>query len=85
MLEEVHQALDATEIYVLTCRNDTFPMTIVEACSAGKPMVVTDTCEIADIIAGKVATVVPVDTDQISQAIQELLEDDGLTQVPGRG
>ena len=83
--EDARAALTDSDLFVLTSRNDTFPMTIVEACAAGKPMVVGDTCEIADIISGKAATIVPVDVDAISMAVQELLLDEGLREKYRRG
>jgi glycosyltransferase involved in cell wall biosynthesis len=57
----------------------------VEACAFGKPIVVTETCEIADILAGKAATIVPVNIKDISNAIQELLENAGLRQLFSQG
>ena len=60
--EDVWQAYNSCDLFVLPCRTDTFPMAIVEACAAGKSMVVTDTCEIADLLRDKAALVVPVDT-----------------------
>jgi glycosyltransferase involved in cell wall biosynthesis len=55
-------------------------MTILEACQAAAPMVITETCEIADILANKVATVVPVEPAKIATAMAELLNNPELRQ-----
>lgn len=74
--EDVWHAYNSCDLFVLPCRTDTFPMAIVEACAAGKSMVVTDTCEIADLLRDKAALVVPVDTQAIAAAMIRLLQDD---------
>jgi glycosyltransferase involved in cell wall biosynthesis len=84
-VQESNEALMDADIFVLPARTDTFPMAIVEACAFGKPIVVTETCEIADILAGKAATIVPVNIKDISNAIQELLENAGLRQLFSQG
>jgi glycosyltransferase involved in cell wall biosynthesis len=63
------------DLFVLPCRADTFPTTIMEACLAGTPMVITDRCEIAHLIGGRVGDVVPFDADALSDAIKQLLTD----------
>jgi glycosyltransferase involved in cell wall biosynthesis len=70
-------ALFDADLFVHPCRVDTFPMSLVEACQAGLPIVVTETCEIASLIA-KAASVVPVEVEGISQAMYNLLNDDLL-------
>jgi glycosyltransferase involved in cell wall biosynthesis len=78
--EMVSAAHADADLFVLPCRVDTFPMAILEACQAGTPMVVTETCEIADMLDGQVATIVPVDPAPIAAAMAELLQDAGLRQ-----
>jgi len=73
--EEVLAAYADADLFVLPCRVDTFPMVVLEACRARKPMVVTETCEIADILAGEVAEVVPVDVDALAKGMERLLTD----------
>ncbi len=77
-VDESKSALLDADVFVLPARRDTFPMAIMEACSFGLPMVVTETCEIADKLSGRAATIVRVDAGEISRAIQELLEDAAL-------
>lgn len=73
--DEVRNALVDADLFVLPARRDTFPMAIVEACTFGVPMVVTDTCEIASQLSGKAASVVAVDSGEISKAMQKLISD----------
>lgn len=82
---QAQEALAAADLFVLPCRVDTFPMALVEACQSGVPIVVTDTCEIADQLAGRAALVVPFDTDEVARAIARLVEDQGLRDQLGRG
>ena len=65
------------DIYVLPSVYETFPMTVLEACACGTPVIVTDRCGIADII-GNVGYVVKYDVDQLKNAIIRLLSDDEL-------
>lgn len=72
---EVLAAFRDADLFVLPCRADTFPMVVVEACLAGTPMLLTDRCEIADLVAGRVADVVPFDTAHFAAAMARLLTD----------
>jgi glycosyltransferase involved in cell wall biosynthesis len=70
---DVFAAFQDADLFVLPCRADTFPVTIMEACLVGTPMVVTDRCEIAHLVRGRVADVVPFDPDAFAGAIKGLL------------
>ncbi len=72
---EVMAAYRDADLFVLPCRVDTFPTTIMEACLAGTPMVVTDRCEIAHLVRDRVADVVPFDPSAFAQAMKRLLTD----------
>lgn len=73
--DDVIAAYQDADLFVLPCRADTFPVTMMEACQAGTPMVITDRCEIAHLVAGRVADVVPFDTGQFAAAMTRLLTD----------
>jgi glycosyltransferase involved in cell wall biosynthesis len=73
--EEAMSALQDADLFVLPCRTDTFPMAIVEACMLQTPMVITDRCEIADIVRDRVADTPPFDADQFGAAMERLLTD----------
>ncbi len=71
----VDAAFRDADLYVLPCRTDTFPQTIVESCNAGTPMVITDTCESAYLVKDRIGDVVPFDADALAAAIDRLLTD----------
>jgi glycosyltransferase involved in cell wall biosynthesis len=72
---EVLPALQDADLFVLPSRKDAFPVTIMEACLVGTPMVVTDRCEIAHLVRDRIADVVPFDADAFASAIDRLLTD----------
>ena len=65
------------DVYVLPSVYETFPVTVLEACACGTPVIVTDRCGIADIVE-KVGYVVGYDKDQLRDAIFKVLSDEGL-------
>lgn len=72
---DVLGAFRDADLFVLPCRNDTFPVTIMEACLVGTPMVITDRCEIADLVRDRVADVVPFDASALAGSMEQLLTD----------
>jgi glycosyltransferase involved in cell wall biosynthesis len=72
---DVLAAFQDADLFVLPCRADTFPATIMEACLMGTPMVVTDRCEIAHLVRDRIADVVPFDADAFAGAMKQLLAD----------
>jgi glycosyltransferase involved in cell wall biosynthesis len=77
---DVLGAFQDADLFVLPCRTDTFPVTIMEACLVGTPMVITDRCEIAKIVNGRIGEVVPFDSKKFSDAMKRLLKDKELYQ-----
>ena len=72
---DVMEAYGDSDLFVLPCRADTFPTTILEACQAGTPMVITDRCESAHLVQDRVADVVPFDAVAFAKAMECLLTD----------
>jgi glycosyltransferase involved in cell wall biosynthesis len=68
-------AFQDADLFVLPSRYDAFPMTIVESCLAGTPMVITDQCEIADLVQDRIGDVVSFDAKEFADAINRLLSD----------
>jgi glycosyltransferase involved in cell wall biosynthesis len=75
---DVLSAFQDADLFVLPSRTDTFPNTIIESCLMGTPMVVTDTCEISDMVKDRVASVVPFDKCAFADAMRELLTNHSL-------
>lgn len=72
---EVEAAYRDSDLFVLPCRADTFPTTVLEACRAGTPMVITDRCEMAGMVASRAADVTPFDAAAFAAAMDRLLDD----------
>lgn len=73
--QQVLEAFQDADLFVLPCRTDTFPMSIVEACLTDTPMVITDRCEIAHLVKDRVADVVPFDAAYFAYAMADLLRE----------
>jgi glycosyltransferase involved in cell wall biosynthesis len=73
--EDVQAAFQDADLFVLPCRTDTFPTTIMEACQANTPMVITEGCEIAHLVRDRVAEVTPFDPQAFANAMRSLLTD----------
>ena len=66
------------DVYVLPSVYETFPVTVLEACACGMPVIVTDRCGIADVVDGVAGCVVEYDKDQLQEAIFRILSDGEL-------
>lgn len=64
------------DVYVLPSIYETFPVTVLEACACATPVVVTNRCGIADIIDSNVGYVVEYNTNQMQDAIINILNSD---------
>ena len=73
------------DVFVLPSVYETFPITVLEACACGTPVIVTDRCGIADFVDGRAGYVVEYDKDQLRNAITKVLSDDGLKRRFGEG
>jgi glycosyltransferase involved in cell wall biosynthesis len=71
--EDVHAAHYHAHLFLLPCRTDTFPMAIIEACNAGTPIVISNTCEIAEIVAGKAGLSVEPEPRAVANAIETIV------------
>jgi glycosyltransferase involved in cell wall biosynthesis len=72
---DVLGAFQDADLFVLPCRSDAFPFAMVESCLMGTPMVITDRCEIADMIKGRIGDVTPFDADAFALAMERLITD----------
>lgn len=76
--EEKLRAYVDADVYVLPSVYETFPVTVLEACACGVPVIVTDRCGIADFVDGNVEYVVEYDKNQLRDAIIKVLSDERL-------
>jgi glycosyltransferase involved in cell wall biosynthesis len=72
------QAYRDADIFVLPSQNENFGNTAAEAAAAGTPVIVTDQCGIAPLLAGVAGLVVKHDEIALTNALQELLHDETL-------
>lgn len=75
---DVLSAYRDADLFVLPCRIDTFPTTIMEACMMSVPMVMTEGVEIAPLLKNRAAEVVPFDAGIFAAAMQRVLSDTDL-------
>lgn len=73
-IDKLKAYIDA-DVYVLPSIYETFPMTVIEACACGTPVIITDRCGIADIVDGNVGYVVKYNKEQLRDAM--LSDDEG--------
>jgi glycosyltransferase involved in cell wall biosynthesis len=73
-IDKIEAYIDA-DVYILPSVYETFPVSVIEACACGTPVIVTDRCGIANIIDGQVGLAVPYDEDALGKAILDILSD----------
>lgn len=74
--EQTLTRIGAATIYALPSVNEPYPMSVLEAMSIAKPVVVTDTCGLAPIVSSQDAgAVVDESTESFIRAVDELLSD----------
>lgn len=82
--DHVLDRLSRAAIYVLPAINEPYPVTVLEAMSIGIPVIVTDTCGLADDIRLHGCGIVTDGTDgQLRRAIRTLMENADLRQTMG--
>jgi len=70
------EAFADADVYVLPSIYETFPVSVLEACACGTPVIVTDRCGIANMIDGQVGYAVPFDKDRLKAAFVMMLNDE---------
>jgi glycosyltransferase involved in cell wall biosynthesis len=71
--DDPHAELAAIDVFVLPSRNEGFPLSIVEAMLAGRPVIATDVGSVAEAVDSDTGAVVPVDdVDALREAISLL-------------
>lgn len=76
-IDKLEAYVDA-DVYVLPSIYEAFPVTVLEACACGVPVIVTDRCGIADLVSGRVGFVVKYDKYILQDTIFKVLCDEKL-------
>jgi glycosyltransferase involved in cell wall biosynthesis len=71
-------AYQDADIFVLPSQNENFGNTAAEAVAAGTPVIVTDQCGIAPLLAGVAGIAVSHEMNALARAIADLLNNDEL-------
>lgn len=76
--EDKLEAYVDADVYVLPSRYETFPVTVLEVCACGIPVVMTDRCGIANLVDKKIGLVVKYDKNMLKETILKFISDDEL-------
>lgn len=76
--KEKLQGLVDADLFVLPSRYESFGNAAAESIACGTPVLVTDRCGIAPLIAGKAGLVVPYDVRALHKGMKRLLESEAL-------
>jgi len=66
------------DVFVLPSQNENFGNTAAEAVAAGTPVIVTEQCGIAPLLANEAGLVVPHDEGELAEALGQVLTDKEL-------
>jgi glycosyltransferase involved in cell wall biosynthesis len=73
------------DVFVLPSQNENFGNTAAEAAACGTPVVVTEGCGIAPLLAGAAGVVVRHETSEVAEAVKEVLFDGELRKRLAQG
>jgi glycosyltransferase involved in cell wall biosynthesis len=83
--QEKWAAYSDADVFVLPSQNENFGNTAAEAAVCGTPVVVTENCGIAPLLAGVAGLVVRHETLEVARAVQEVLSDGALRERLAQG
>ena len=82
---EKWEAYCDADVFVLPSQNENFGNTAAEAAACGTPVVVTEGCGVAPLLAGTAGVVVRHETSEVAEAVKEVLFDGELRGRLARG
>ena len=80
-LPEDHEVLEAlvdSDIFVQPSRFEAFGMSILEACAASRPLLLSQACQNSDAFKDRAALVVPCTVAGLADGLRKLLDDEGM-------
>ena len=83
--EQKWAAYRDADVFVLPSQNENFGNAAAEAAACGTPVVVTENCGIAPLLAGTAGLVVRHETSEVAKAIKEVLFDGELRERLAQG
>lgn len=83
--DEKWSAYRDADVFVLPSQNENFGNTAAEAIAAGTPVVVTERCGIAPLLADVAGLVVPHDVSPLARAIERLISESDLRERLSEG
>jgi len=83
--EEKWAAYCDANVFVLPSQNENFGNTAVEAAACGTPVVISENCGVAPLLADIAGIVVPHQTEALARAVEQILSDGELRTQLSRG
>jgi glycosyltransferase involved in cell wall biosynthesis len=83
--EEKWAAYRDADVFVLPSQNENFGNTAMEAAACGTPVVVTENCGVAPLLAGTAGIVVKHETEAVSTAVELILSNDAFRERLSNG
>jgi len=80
---DVSLVLSAVDVVVLTSDNEGVPLSIIEAATAGRPVVSTNVGSVSEIVAHSVSGFVASTDDELIRYVKQLVEDPALRSEMG--
>ena len=76
--------MKGADAFALTSYSEGMPMAVLEALGCGIPVLLTQACNVPEVVEEEAGFVVPPAVEKISQALGEIIRDDRLRQEMGR-